>query len=214
MSEPATQLDNTQNPRPRAHGHEVSVVLYPGCIFFEIALALEQLAAHYTVRFYTPDGASHESSQGFRLQADGDYQALAKAESAAVLVPGGDSRGVLTSGSVIVDALRTHMQRSALMAGICAGNLVLAYAGVLKGRRATHNYTHEHAQPDKVAAAAPYWEGTFFERANLVVDDNVITAQPWAYRHYAAAIAEHLKLIPPTAGDALTTYIERRRYQG
>ena len=202
----------TQMMTTPALAREVSVVLYPGCIFFEIALALEQLSGHYVVRFYTPEGESHKSSQGFELQVDGDYAALAKAETVAVLVPGGDSRGVLTSGSLIVEALHKQMQRSVLMAGICAGNLVLAYAGVLKGRRATHNYTQEHAHTDKVEASARYWKGSFFERANIVIDDNVITAQPWAYRDYAAAIAVYLELMPATVGEALATYSERRRY--
>ena len=35
---------------------EVAVLLYPGCIFFEVALAAETLAARLPVRCYTPTG--------------------------------------------------------------------------------------------------------------------------------------------------------------
>lgn len=191
---------------------EVSVLLYPGCIFFEIALALEQLAAHYPIRFYTPEGESHPSSGGFQVHADGDYESLAQANAVAVLVPGGDPRGALTARYPVATALQGHLQRRALLAGICAGNLVLAYAGMLKGLRGTHNYTAEHTPLEKVDAAAHVWEGMHFERANLVRDGNVITAQPWAYRHYAAAVAEYLQVIDPAEASALATYVERRSY--
>lgn len=37
---------------------KVAVLLYPGCIFLEIAPALELLAPRCDVLFYTPDGAN------------------------------------------------------------------------------------------------------------------------------------------------------------
>ena len=68
------------------------------------------------------------------------------------------------------------------MAGICAGALVLARAGLLRGRRATHGYTAEHATAEVVACTAPIFEGIRFERADVVVDPPFITAQYWAAR--------------------------------
>ena len=198
-------------PRP-----EVSVLLFPGCILFEIALALalalEQVADHFTVRFYTPLGDSHHSSQGFELQPHGSYETLSAAKSVAVLVPGGDSRGALSAEHSVKEALQTQLRRGALIAGICAGNLVLAYAGILDERRGTHNYTPEHAPQTMVDAASRYWGSMIFERADLVIDGNVITAQPWAYRNYAAAVAEYLHIVSSEQARALLTYPERRRY--
>ena len=81
------------------------------------------------------------------------------------------------------------------MAGICAGNLVLASAGLLKGMRATHNYTPEYAPSEKVAATAAYWEGILFERADLVEDGKRITAQHWAHEKFAAAVARQLGIV-------------------
>ena len=135
------------SPMVRAPRPEVSVLLFPGCILFEIALALEQIASHFSVRFYTLLGDSHVSSQGFELQPYGSYETLAAAESAAVLVPGGDSRGALSAEYRVKEALQAQLHRGALIAAICAGNLVLAHAGILDGRRGTHNYTPEHAPP-------------------------------------------------------------------
>ena len=191
---------------------EVAVLLYPGCIFFEIALATETLAEHVAVRYYTPDGQTHLASNGAHIHASGDLASLAHATVAAVLVPGGDPRSILLPKPVAALALRAQAEHGALLAGICAGSLVLASAGLLKGRRATHNYTAEHAPPEKVAAAAEFWEGMHFERANLVQDGQFITAQPWAYRQFAAAVAKHLGVLGPKAAAALEFYVTRRSY--
>lgn len=169
----------------------VAVLLYPGCIFFEIALAAETLAKRREILYYTPQGEAHHASNGARLLAHGTYDELADATPAAVLVPGGDARAIVPSG-MANRALQACAKRGAILAGICAGSLVLAGAGLLKGRRGTHNYTLEHCDPAKVAATAPYWEGMVFERADLVVDGPIITAQHWAYVRFAAAVAQAL----------------------
>ncbi|MFZ2989084.1 DJ-1/PfpI family protein, partial [Ideonella sp.] len=128
----------------------VAVLLYPGCIFFEIALAAEQLASRFELRYYTPDGAPHAASNGATLLPAGDYRDLAQTKVAAVLVPGGDPRSIIPA-ALATAALQAAGARGSLMAGICAGNLVLASVGLLKGRRGTHNYTPEHAPAHKVA---------------------------------------------------------------
>ncbi len=192
--------------------NEVAVLLYPGCIFFEIALAVETLAEQLPVRYYTPDGQSHVASNGAHICASGDFASLATAPAAAVLIPGGDPRRILLPKRVAAPALRAQAERGALLAGICAGSLVLASAGLLKGHRATHNYTAEHASPEKVAATAEFWEGMHFERANFVQDGQFITAQPWAYRQFAAAVAKHLGVLGPEAAAALEAYVEHRMY--
>jgi transcriptional regulator GlxA family with amidase domain len=192
--------------------NEVAVLLYPGCIFFEIALAVETLAEHLSVRYYTPDGQTHRASNGAHIEASGDFASLATARVAAVLIPGGDPRSIVSPELLAAPALRAQAERGALLAGICAGSLVLASAGLLKGRRATHNYTAEHASPEKVAATAAFWNGMDFERANLVQDGQTITAQPWAYRQFAAAVAKHLGVLGPEAAAALEGYVQHRTY--
>jgi 4-methyl-5(b-hydroxyethyl)-thiazole monophosphate biosynthesis len=108
-----------------------------------------------------------------------------------VLVPGGDPRSIVPEQKATA-ALQRAAGQGALMAGICAGNLVLASAGLLKGVRATHNYTLDHVTAEKVAATARYWDGMLFERADLVEDGRRITAQHWAHEKFAAAVARQL----------------------
>lgn len=193
----------------------VAVLLYPGCAFFEIALAAETLArAGAALRWFTPDGAPHAASNGARIGADGDLAALAGAQVAAVLVPGGDPGSILVPQDLASAALRAQAAHGALLAGICAGGLVLAAAGLLRGRRGTHNYTAEHAPPETVATVAPYWEGLRFERADLVEDGRLITAQPWADRLYAATVALRLGLLSPAEAEALVGYPARAYARG
>lgn len=85
------------------------------------------------------------------------------------------------------------------MAGICAGSLILASAGLLKGMRATHNYTQEFAPPEVVALTKHFWDGITYEYADVVVDRQVITALPTAYRRFAEIVR-----------DELTTKLRRR----
>lgn len=201
------------NDPPRAPG-EVAVLLYPGGIFFEVALAAETLAAHLTVRYYTPDGAPFRASNHANVAPDGDLASLQRADVRAVLVPGGDPHALLVPAPLASAALQAQAAYGALIAGICAGNLVVAAAGLLVGRRGTHNYTPEHASPAQVAATAPYWEGMRFERANVVRDGQVITAQPWAYRAYAAEVGRALGVLSDAEAARVAGYVTARSYPG
>lgn len=181
----------------------VVVLLYPGCIFFEIALAAEVLAARYPLRFLTPDGADLTASNGLRLRSDGAFDRLDAPTPAAVLVPGGDPRSVLEPVHPALQRLRPLADAGVTVAGICAGSLVLAAAGVLRGRRGTHNYTPEHAPEAVVAAVAPFWQGLRFERADLVEDGPVITAQHWADRDFAALLGQRLGVLDAVQAERL-----------
>ncbi len=191
---------------------QVAVLLYPGCIFFEIALATETLAKHLPVLYYTPDGQPHQGSNGATISSAGDLSALKSASTRAVLVPGGDPGNLLLHTRSATDALQAQARAGAVIAGICAGNLVMASAGLMQGRRGTHNYTAEHAPPEKVAAAHDFWRGMHFVRANLVQDGNLITAQPWAYRQYTSAVGRALKVLSEAEAAEQESYIVRRTY--
>lgn len=191
---------------------EVAVLLYPGCTFFEVALATETLAPHLPVRFYTPGGEPLALSNGAVVQAAGAFSDLERKTVCAVLVPGGDPKSVLVPENLTAGVLCRAAGSGAWVAGICAGNLLMAAAGLLRGRRGTHNYTPEHATSEQVEATARFWEGMQFERANLVQDGKLITAQPWAYRLYAAVVARELGVLSAEQASNLSSYFARKSY--
>ena len=183
---------------PAGHGdmmrRKVAVLLYPGCIYFEVQAAVEALADEFEVLHFTPDGADQIDASGRLLRAEGSYADLERSTVSCVLVPGGDP-GSIVPQQAAAAALRHAADQGALLAGICAGNLVLASTGLLDGVRATHNYTLEYASAEKVAAASPYWQGILFERADVVEDRNRITAQHWSSGKFAEAVARNLGLV-------------------
>ena len=169
----------------------VAVLLYPGCIYAEIEVTVLALSGQFEVVHFSPDGLDLIDSKGKQLPVQGSYADLESADVKCVLIPGGDPGSIIPEQKATA-ALQQAAGQGALMAGICAGNLVLASAGLLKGFRATHNYTLEYAPIQKVTATAGYWDGILFERSDLVEDGNRITAQPWAYEHFASVIAKRL----------------------
>jgi transcriptional regulator GlxA family with amidase domain len=187
---------------------KVAVLLYPGCILFEVALATELLATSCDVLFFTPDGKQHRGSNGALLHPCGSYRDLEELEVACVLIPGGDPGSIIPNAAA-KKCLQAAHSRGAILASICAGNLVLASADMLQGVRATHNYTPEHATLEAVRLTEPFWRGIVLERADVVVDGPFITAQPWAYVKYAAAVALALDVL--SEPDALLAY-HRRSY--
>lgn len=176
-----------------------AVLLYPGCVFFEIALAMELVAPISAIRVFTRDGSPHRASNGTLIHTDGSYAELEHIEVACMLVPGGDPDSILLPANLVAHGLRTAYDQGAVMAGICAGSLILASAGLLKGMRATHNYTQEFAPPEVVALTKHFWDGITYEYADVVVDRQVITALPTAYRRFAEIVR-----------DELTTKLRRR----
>ena len=187
----------------------VGVLLYPGCIFLEIAAAVELLAPRCRLLYATPDGSDFPASNGSLLRPQASYTDLAAVPLQAVLVPGGDPGSIVPTGAARA-ALQAAAAGGALLAGICAGALVLADAGLLRGRRGTHNYTAEFATPEAVDFIAPYWDGLRYERADLVLDGRIITAQPWAHVRFAATVARELGLLSAEQAEAHVAYHRRQ----
>ena len=115
----------------------VVVILYPGCIFLEVALAIELLAEKYQIVFATPDGLQHEASNGSILKVHTSYQGIDLSLCRALLVPGGDP-GSIAENKEIDQVIRTANEKGILLAAICAGPFVLAKANVFKGKRIAH----------------------------------------------------------------------------
>ena len=96
-----------------------------------------------------------------------------------VIVPGGDTKTVLEN-ETLAGILRAAGEAGACFGAICAGPLLLARAGLLKGRRFTHGYG-----PD---SAYPWWKDGTYEERPVVVDGNIVTAQPQAYIEFAVEV--------------------------
>lgn len=180
------------------------LLLYPDCVIFEVMLAAEILSRYGTVISAAPDKRPIPTS-GITLQPSLTYAEVNIGDYNCVLVPGGDPGAVL--GNIhLTQILQTANAQQLLLGGICAGALVLAKAGVLRGRTITHNYAPRYAPPEVVAFAAPLWEGSIYVDAPLAKDGHILTAQPQGYIDFALAIATALDVYSEEKAQQLGLY--------
>jgi putative intracellular protease/amidase len=146
------------------------VLLYPGCVAYEVMLAVELLARRMPVQVATPDGAEVRSA-GIRFAGDVTYRDIRADDVRVALVPGGDCEAVLENAD-LHGALREIHRRGALIGAICAGPLLLARAGLLAGKRFTHGFKDLHQD-----FLVPFWRGAHFTDRLVERDVNLVTAK-------------------------------------
>jgi putative intracellular protease/amidase len=146
------------------------LLLYPGCVAYEVMLAAELLNARLPVRVASPAGED-VTSAGIRFRADLAYADLRPEEVAVTLVPGGDCEAVLED-PVLHGALRELDRRGSFIGAICAGPLLLARAGLLEGKRFTHGFKDLHQD-----FLARFWQGADFTDRLVERDGNIVTAK-------------------------------------
>ena len=156
------------------------VIFYPDCIEFEAILAAQVLhGENLTIDIATPDGTDYLGPSGIALRATHSYADVHPEEYRAIIVPGGDTKTVLEN-ETLVGILQAANDAGATFGAICAGPLLLARAGLLKGRRFTHGYGPDSPLPD--------WKDGSYQDQPVVVDGNIVTAQPQAYIDFAIEV--------------------------
>ncbi|MBY0413812.1 MAG: DJ-1/PfpI family protein, partial [Bdellovibrionales bacterium] len=170
---------------------DVIALLYPGCIFFELALASELLSKKYNIRYVTPDGSDHLANNGMVLKAYGAFKDVNMDNVAAILVPGGNFDSVkddLDSDRL----LQIAFDKKIWLAAICGGPFLLGKAGVLKDKKIAHGFN-----ANQLLFLSPYFEGTTFTDDKWVSDQNILTARPEAHIEFAVELAARLMAINP-----------------
>jgi len=156
------------------------IIFYPDCIEFEAIMAAQVLhGENLMIDVATPDGADYHGPSGIVLRATHSYADVRPEIYRVVIVPGGDTRSVLEN-ETLLRFLKDANDAGAAFGAICAGPILLARAGLLRGR----HFTHGHG----LDFASPYWEGGIHEDRPVVVDGNIVTAQPQAYIDFAIEV--------------------------
>ena len=156
------------------------VIFYPDCIEFEAILAAQALhEENLEVDVATPDGKDYLGPCGIALRATHSFSEINPSDYRAVIVPGGDTSSVLMDESLI-KILQAAEASGAALGAICAGPLLLARAGLLRGRRFTHGYSVDSPFSD--------WEQGTYTDELVVVDSNIVTAKPQAYIDFAVEV--------------------------
>lgn len=183
-----------------ANRPSVLVVLYPGCIFFELALAIELISEKCDIIFATPDGTEHLASNGSKIRADASYENVDLTGCKAILIPGGDP-GSIKDNTAIDRVLKAGNEQGLWIAAICAGPLVLAKAGILKGRQIAHGYG-----PEQLEFLKSYFEDVYLTDEKFVCDGNILTAKPDAHIDFAVELACRLGAADVSKANRLKDY--------
>jgi 4-methyl-5(b-hydroxyethyl)-thiazole monophosphate biosynthesis len=106
-------------------------------------------------------------SHGITVQADAVISEIDKDSFDAVVLPGGmPGSRYLKESPAVIELVKSVSQRGGYTAAICAAPVVLGYAGVLKGKRATCFPGNEKDL-----------EGAIYTGAYVEVDGKVITGK-------------------------------------
>lgn len=181
----------------------IVVILYPGCIFFEVALATELLSEKYQIVFATPDGLNHQASNGAIFQINTSYEKIDLRNCNALLIPGGNPDSI-KDNKIIDREIDTANEKKIWLAAICAGPVVLAKANVLRGKKIAHGYG-----PQQIEFLKSYFQDVQLTDEKLICDGHVITAKPEAHIDFAVEIACKLGVI-----DALKSTRIKDYYRG
>jgi len=83
-----------------------------------------------------------------------------------LLVPGGHGQDALMDAEAVLGFIRRQAAKARIIMSVCTGALILGAAGLLKGRRATTNWTVHHLLG---------YFGAIRVDARVVVDGNLVT---------------------------------------
>jgi protease I len=111
---------------------------------------------------------------------------------AAIVVIGGAGSPLLANHNEVIDLLQDAQRKGKLIASICLAGMVLAKAGVLKGKRATVWSSPAFQQSIKTLEAG----GCKYVDKKIVEDVNLVTAfGPDQAKQFGKAIADKLRKV-------------------
>ena len=184
---------------------KILLMLYPGCISFETMLAVEILGRSYSVDAVTTNNQNHMDASGLQIVPQLPFEEVNTADYVALLVPGGNPDEIV--GKTHVQKLiREFHTADLIIGGICAGVLVLADSGILKGQTITHNYTEKFAPIEVVNFTKQFWADVNYKESLCITSGNIVTAMPNGYVEFAVELALKLNVIPPDKAAKMVQY--------
>lgn len=191
------------------------VLLYTGCTIAEvIEIATRLRGDEVDVSFVSVGGGDVIDQSGLIMVPDRPIDEVDRSRIDCVIVPGGDPEEVM--GDPAVQALLTATAgNGGVVAGICAGVLVLADAGILRGRHITHNYRAPWATDDIEEFVRPLLEGATIEPTigDVVCVDGaadgptIITALPNATIAFTAVVGQAMGLFGDVGAELLERHL-------
>lgn len=150
--------------------------------------ALEKRPAQLVVHDFVEGFSTYTEKPGHRVQVDVAVADVDPADYAALVVPGGRAPEYLRNDPDVQRVVRHFFERDTPVAAHCHGPMVLATAGVLRGRRSSG---YPAIAPEVRAGGAEYVQ------EGGVVDGNLVTARDWG--DHPAFVREFVRLLRKAA---------------
>jgi putative intracellular protease/amidase len=168
-----------------------AVLLYEGCTITEVAEIATRLTNwDVPVHFVAPSVEELRDQSGLLMRPDHALGDVDPSGLTVVIVPGGNPDTV-SDDPAVPAWLRRADEAGVLVAAICAGVSLVASAGLVAGRRITHNVRTPWAPPELADSVAHLWVGAMVEEdrtVGVVRDGNLISALPNAPVEFAMEI--------------------------
>lgn len=149
---------------------------------------------HFVVHDFEPGFDTYTEKPGYSWNADISFADVDPANYVALVIPGGRAPEYVRNHPHCVRILRHFFDREKPVAQLCHAPLVLAAAGVLKGRRTA---AYPALEPDVRAA------GATFVDAEAVIDGVMVSARAWP--DHPAWMREFVRILkqkaPAQTGD-------------
>ncbi len=113
--------------------------------------------------------------QGHNFLITKNWEEVNPEEYDGLVIPGGRAPEYIRLNSRVIEIVKHFAEKNKPIAAICHGPLVLAAAGVLKGKKCM---TYPAVKPD-VENAGAQWVAPNETFTNACVDGNLVTAAAW-----------------------------------
>ncbi|MGD1060572.1 MAG: DJ-1/PfpI family protein [Methanomassiliicoccales archaeon] len=175
------------------------ILYYDSCALFEVTIAALFMKHAGEVVTVGPEIRDYESWEGLRVRPHMRLKDLDAENVDLFILPGGDPDNVADDP----DLRRTLValnQKGKVIAAICAGPVILARSGILRGRR----YNSSVAEERKSEFA-----GAIHDDRDVVEDGNIVTALPNAYVDLALTLGKKMNIFEDRADYDETVRIYR-----
>ena len=181
------------------------------CLIFGDILPGQPL---FELKICCGDGNRHaHSAQGFAIQASYGLEVLAEAE--IIIIPFWRDPAERPA-QPLLDALVAARNRGAQIVGLCLGTYVLAYAGLLEGRRASTHWEFEQDFMDRFPAVRLDTNALYVDDEGLITSAGTAAGLDCCLylvrEHHGSRIANKLArrlVVPPHREGGQAQFIEQ-----
>lgn len=143
---------------------------------------------HFVVHDFEPGFDTYTEKPGYSWDADLAFKDVNPADYVALVIPGGRAPEYIRNDADCKRIIQAFFQQEKPVAQLCHAPLVLAAAGVLKGRKTS---AYPAIEPDVRAAGAD------FVNSEAVVDGVMVSARAWP--DHPAWMREFIKVLKAKA---------------